>query len=117
MNGLDDLKNSLLNLGLVKQKNNKKNENNGYVYLLKSDREWYKIGISINYKKRCQGIIGGLPFKAEIYYHKFVSNYKKCETELHYRFAKKRQGGEWFILNEKDVQYIKAYLDKREAKN
>lgn len=114
MDDLSDLKNSLLGLGLVKRKP-KKDDSSGYVYLLKSDREWYKIGISINYKKRCQGIIGGLPFKTEIHYHKFVSNYKKCELNLHKRFDKKREGGEWFVLNEEDVTYIKNYLDKREA--
>jgi hypothetical protein len=115
MSDLTDLKNSLSSLGILKPKK-KKDQNNGYVYLIESEKEWFKIGISIDWKSRTQGIIGGMPFKAKVIHHQFVKDYKTCELELHHRFAKKRTGGEWFTLAPPDVDFIKNYLDKRKAK-
>jgi hypothetical protein len=113
MNDLKNLKDSLSSLGILSK--GKKDSNSGYVYLIESDREWYKIGISVNWKNRTQSIIGGLPFKAKVIYHGFVKNYKRCEKELHHKFGKKRKGGEWFTLSPHDITFVKDYLEKRKA--
>ena len=87
----------------------------GYVYLVKMG-EHYKIGISKQPSLRLKEFTL-LPYPLEKICIKKVNNYKNCEEELHKIFAKKRVRGEWFSLEEKDIAFIKDYLQKRVVQN
>lgn len=80
----------------------------GYVYLVKMG-EHYKIGISKSPEKRL-GEFTKLPNELEKICVVKVKGYKRIEEYLHEHFADKRVRGEWFELNEEDIEYIKEYL-------
>lgn len=40
-----------------------------------------------------------------------VNNYEVVEKELHNHFKKQHIRGEWFKLNNEDIDFIKTYLD------
>lgn len=83
-------------------------EQNGYVYVIKMENS-YKIGISKTPKSRLQAFTS-LPYKVDTIMVEKVIGYDKREKELHEHFADKRVRGEWFELNEEDIEYIKKYL-------
>lgn len=83
-------------LKLAKQKH-------GYVYLFKCLHR-YKIGSSRNPRKRMSTMQS--PFPVEKLHLIRCSDMKASERALHRQFAAKRVHGEWFELNEKDVEYI-----------
>ena len=83
---------------------NKKNES--LTYIMKDNSGYYKIGRSINPLSRLKVLGIGNPTIELCFYIK--GNH---EHELHKRFNSKRINGEWFRLDEKDLEYIKD-LDK-----
>lgn len=85
----------------------------GFVYLVKMG-EHYKIGISIYPDVRLKEFTQ-LPHPLEKILAIRVRDYKYCEEELHKIFAKKRVRGEWFSLEEKDIAFVKDYLQKRKV--
>jgi hypothetical protein len=89
----------------------------GFVYLVRSDRGYYKIGKTKNPKSRQKTFGLQLPFEIE-FVHLIESNaYHWAEEQLHRRFAAKRVQGEWFALSDDDVVRIKslARLDYTEG--
>lgn len=101
------------NLELAERRKSNK-ENNGYVYVCRLDKH-YKIGISKNPHSRLQEFTL-LPYELETVLIEKVNGYDKREKELHEHFADKRVRGEWFELNEEDIEYIKEYLKSYEVK-
>lgn len=89
----------------------KKANGKGYVYLVRLDKH-YKIGISKNPKDRLKEFTL-LPYPLEDICIERVANYEQCEEELHLHFDNKRVRGEWFELDEEDIEYIKKYLEER----
>lgn len=85
--------------------------NAGYVYLLKSAIQYYKIGRAIDPDNRLQTFTVKLPFEVEYEYVIKTKDRYALENELHRRFARKRIRGEWFDLNADDVIYIKSIRD------
>lgn len=82
----------------------------GYVYLIRATgQNLYKIGKSTNPEKRVQSIIGGLPMKAEAIHVAWFEDHSYAEQMFHDTFSKTRQNGEWFILEEEDVEFIKSF--------
>lgn len=79
----------------------------GYVYILQSDTDWYKIGCSINPRSRYETFSVKLPF--HVVYDIVISsnNYKGLESWLHQRFAHLRGDGEWFRLSPSDLRWIR----------
>lgn len=95
-----------------KETKNQKDER--YVYLIKMGED-YKIGISKDPERRL-GEFTLLPKELEkVFIHK-VSNAKLIESELHEIFDEKRVRGEWFNLNEEDIEFIKNYIKDNEVK-
>lgn len=84
-----------------------KNPRRGFVYLFKcNDR--YKIGRTKNPTKRLAKMAGAImPFKIERLHAIPCKDACATETELHRRFADKREQGEWFNLTEEDIAYLK----------
>ena len=80
-----------------------------YLYLI-TDCVYYKLGIAKNVEKRKRQLQTGTPNKLVIEAYYPVTDARKKEKYLHTKYASKKRQGEWFALDEKDVQNIKDYL-------
>lgn len=76
-----------------------------YLYVLKNELGRYKIGVSIDVEKRVKALEISSGSKIEIIF-KFNSR-GDFENKLHRHFKEKRYLGEWFSLNESDLEFIK----------
>ena len=75
-----------------------------------TDHVHYKLGIAKNVEKRRRQLQTGTPNKLSIAAFYPVTDARKKEKYLHTKYASKKRQGEWFALDEKDVQNIKDYL-------
>lgn len=82
----------------------------GFVYLLKSPSTGHwKIGRTRNPADRRKTFNVKLPFDVE-YEHLIPSNdMNKAEAMLHAKYADKRLDGEWFDLDDNDIDWIKSF--------
>lgn len=83
----------------------------GYVYLLQNTVhvDVFKIG-KTNYPARRVYEFGVLnPYPLSVIFVKRASNASAAETHLHRRFRKSRLEGEWFKLNETDINVIEKW--------
>lgn len=85
----------------------------GYVYLIKMG-DYYKIGISKKPNTRIDSFTK-MPDPIEIIYIEKVYGYVDAEKELHEKYNLKNKRGEWFSLDEKDIEDIKKYLQERKC--
>lgn len=77
----------------------------GYIYLVKGMSDIYKIGKTKNLKHRLAAL-RRLPFDIELVHSIKVKDIGKVERFLLEKFADKKHKGEWFKLNQNDVNYI-----------
>lgn len=83
----------------------------GYVYVFKRIRDGiYKIGITDNLRTRAPGIAAACGSHIELYIAIQMNDYQQIEVELHECFDHKRTVGEWFELEEKDLDKIKRFF-------
>lgn len=88
--------------------NYKENDSTTYVYLFKDESTgFYKIGSSRNPKYREKTLMCERPTITSIFVSRITLVQK--ERELHKLFKKKRVRGEWFNLDETDIEVIKNY--------
>jgi hypothetical protein len=82
----------------------------GYVYLLRNeiDANVYKIGRTKNPENRLITFGLQLPFRVEYVCLIQSEDAVELEKDLHERFSAARLDGEWFMLPEGDVEYIKS---------
>lgn len=80
----------------------------GFVYLLKTGSDVYKIGRAKDPNNRLRVFNVKLPFEVEFEHLIATENMYLLERELHQRFASKRVNGEWFRLDMQDIDYIKS---------
>lgn len=80
----------------------------GYVYLVQSPTGYYKIGRTVNPRNRLKTFGVLLPFEVEFVAVISTPDMRELEKELHERFAMKRANGEWFALDQHDIEYIKG---------
>lgn len=80
----------------------------GYVYLIQSPTQAYKIGRTVNPDNRMRTFAVKLPFEVEYICLIATNDMKQLEFDLHKMFDSKRIRGEWFALNTDDVEYIKG---------
>jgi len=85
-----------------------KNPVTGFVYLLKADNGVYKIGASTTPNQRSKTLGLQLPYETALMHTIETDDMYGLENELHRKFAKKRKRGEWFELDEADIEYIKG---------
>lgn len=78
----------------------------GYIYLLKGD-QYYKIGVTLDMDNRLGQISPQLPFPIKIIFSAKVLDRYGIEKFLHSYFDEKRTNGEWFRLDNEDVQFIR----------
>jgi Meiotically up-regulated gene 113 len=86
----------------------------GFVYLIKSNGV-YKIGKTKNLENRLRAYTTQNPFGIDVVLSLYVSDYSAAERELLSAFDDKRYQGEWFTLEDKDVEYIKSFLQEEYA--
>ena len=79
----------------------------GYVYLIAADNGTYKIGVSVDPKRRVKKMGINLPYELEVVHTIPTEDMLATEKALHALFADKRVGGEWFELDESDVTLVK----------
>mgnify|MGYP001582170625 CR=1 FL=1 len=80
-----------------------------YIYIIKC-KEFYKIGIANNLDSRLTTLQTGNPYVLEIYFAKKHKLAIKLEKYLHNYFIEKRTNGEWFKLDDKDLEKIKKII-------
>lgn len=86
----------------------------GYVYLVHSAKlKSYKIGMSVNPASRFKGVCRENETDIEVIHTHAVNYMELCEQELHSLFESKRvkPAGEWFYLNEQDVEQFKQWRE------
>lgn len=85
-------------------------DNSGFIYVIRSDR-YYKIGKSINPYRRLSVIAVSHTEQLEIVILLKTNNMPLLENVLHKTFRHKRVKGEWFNLDEDDLNYIRNLGD------
>lgn len=95
-----------------KSKEWKNSGTSGWVYILEGE-ESYKIGRSKDPWKRQNQIGIKLPFEVELIYTTYSLHHKELEKSLHERFNDKRLNGEWFDLEDEDIEFIKTVTSSR----
>ena len=82
----------------------------GFVYVIKlGDTGYYKIGRSNNPDRRIwKEITPILPIEPEIICIVETRDMIKLEKELHERYSDKRANGEWFLLDDEDIEQIRG---------
>lgn len=83
-------------------------ESKGFVYLLGSPDGYCKIGRTKQLSSRLLAIGLQLPFKVELIHSIKVSDPVWAERHLHQKFSACRMNGEWFLLSDGDIQWIKS---------
>ena len=90
------------------EKREPKRRDYGFVYLLKADNGFYKIGRTKSLDDRIKQLEIASPHELELILVIETDNCRNIEESLHLRFDDKRSRGEWFELSEADVEYIKG---------
>jgi len=83
----------------------------GYVYILKSDSGLYKIGKTHNLQARIKTIKTSSPSEIEVERVFKSINCGEAEKELHDRFSAFRKTGEWFQLEQEELDLIESLED------
>ena len=95
--------------GLTSQENDLIDSKNGYIYLIHS-KHGTKIGRSKRPINRISQLQTQMPFRFKYAENTLVKDYCKIETLLHKVFANKRLNGEWFNLEEEDINKARDIL-------
>lgn len=80
----------------------------GFVYLVRSEGGYYKIGRTKNPANRIKTFKVKLPFEIEYVAIIQTNDMYALEKELHKKYKPKKVNGEWFSLNDDDLNYIKS---------
>lgn len=86
----------------------KKKANCGIYVLYSKELNLYKIGMSNELDKRTGRLATLFPGHIRCIVKIYTHNYKSLEKDLHSRFEDKRDKGEWFKLDDDDIEYIKS---------
>ena len=95
----------------------------GYIYIIRSETGEYKIGLTKNLKTdgaRLKSFSVQSPLEIELIHNFYADDTKQAEIKLHEKYAAKRVKGEWFALNQEDIdeiKNIKEYTEDNFIKN
>lgn len=93
----------------------KKYNHLGYIYVIEVEGH-YKIGVSKNPKSRF-GEYTKLYKEPSVIICEKVKGYDIMEKKLHERYSNKNERGEWFLLDEKDIEEIRNYIKENGLRN
>ena len=79
----------------------------GFVYLI-AGNGLYKIGHAVNLRNRIGDIHRSVPFETELVDSIFIDDMLSLEESLLERFEDRCVKGEWFDLEDKDIELIKS---------
>ncbi len=85
--------------------------NKGFVYLMRSENGYYKIGTTKDVAARLRSINHGIPIDIELVHSFYYPICRLAESFLHDKYEDKRFRWEWFALGPKDVEWIKSIKD------
>ena len=91
------------------QRNSGAQDLDDYIYIVKC-HQFYKIGITFDVDKRINFLQCGNPYPIEIIYLVRCPEVRLVEQSIHQCFIDKKIRGEWFILNDKDIEDIKETI-------
>lgn len=80
------------------------------VYILKAENGFTKIGISSGLDVRLSGLYTMIPLELHLVAVVITKDAEKRERELHEMFKEKRFKGEWFTLDESDMQRLELCM-------
>lgn len=83
----------------------------GFVYLISSPDGHYKIGCSKDVPTRSKALGIQLPYPVELIHTIKASDMYWAEGHLHNTYSDKRTNGEWFRLEDADVEWIKSLTE------
>lgn len=83
-------------------------KNEGYIYLLGTPEGYCKIGRAKRVTERILQIGLQMPFRVELLHTIRVTDSVWAERYLHQKFASCRMNGEWFLLSDFDINWIKS---------
>ncbi len=82
-----------------------------YIYLIRDNKSLHtKIGISEDTDTRMKSLKIGNP-SIEVIRELQVDNARSKEQQLHTKYRHKNVGWEWFDLSDKDIKYIKEFIN------
>lgn len=77
------------------------------VYLIKADNGLFKIGCTKNLDGRLDNFMVTLPYETELITTIRGKKYRETERYLHNKFQSKHVRGEWYDLDQADVEFMK----------
>jgi hypothetical protein len=80
----------------------------GYVYCLSDQQGHYKLGRTKHLQTRIRALGTQPPFKIKLLFTHYVFDAALYEKILHRHFAHKRMNGEWFALDDKELELIET---------
>ena len=81
----------------------------GYVYLIRPvGHNVYKIGCSVDVEKRLSRLQRRRGYRLECVVRIWSNDYQALEEALHRHFAARCLIGEWFVLEDQDVAFIRG---------
>lgn len=85
----------------------------GYVYIIQhGDTDHYKIGHTINRPMaRLRELQAGTPIELKMYEVFYVADAMRGEVDVHHLLRKKRVRGEWFKLNQWELDQVMLLLE------
>jgi hypothetical protein len=89
-------------------------DHSGFIYLIRNGQtSHYKIGISKNVISRINTLQTGNPEKLSLISFFPTTDTYKQEQKLHNHYSQKRVTGEWFVLDEYDINYFLSIAKSR----
>ncbi|HEY9750697.1 MAG TPA: GIY-YIG nuclease family protein [Allocoleopsis sp.] len=82
----------------------------GYVYVIHAvGTDRYKIGKSVNPNARLTSLSKQAPYRLKLFLSFHVQDMSGAEKQLHRYFVDKQVNSEWFQLDDRDIEYLKAW--------
>ena len=94
------------NYGTAQFRNSGAGQTQG-LYLIRAENKLIKVGITQDIYARLSVLKGNSPLSLELI---FWCDAGWSERILHKRFENKRSHGEWYLLEEDDIDWIKRFL-------
>lgn len=87
----------------------------GYVYLIRAKTGECKIGCATNIEKRIAAFTVQPPFEYEVIHSFKADHMRKAESQLHEMYKSKHVKGEWFVLDDVDIEEIMQIAQYKEG--